>query len=118
MSETSGEGQEAGPTVAEVAERQNSLEAKVDLILDKLGGKEGQAHAAAQQHTEKRLDESSTIAEQVRKQIADQKAAEAADAEKRGQADRLAAVEARVSGMAEAPPEAPQRRIEKILGWR
>jgi hypothetical protein len=118
MSETSGEGQEAGPTVAEVAARQDGLEAKVDKILEVLGKGEGQARAAAQQHTEDRLDRPSTIAEQVRAQLEEAKAREAADAEKRGQADRLAAVEARVSGMAEAPPEAPQRRIEKFLGWR
>jgi septal ring factor EnvC (AmiA/AmiB activator) len=118
VSET-GEGQqETGPTVAEVAARQDGLEAKVDKILEVLGKGEGQAHTAAQQHTEDRLDRPSTIAEQVRAQLEEAKAREAADAEKRGQADRLAAVEARVSGMAEAPPEPPQRRIEKFLGWR
>jgi len=114
MSETATE-QDAGPTVAEVAERQNSLEAKVDKILDVLGSKKDDAHAAAEQHTEDRLDRPSTIAEQVRQQLEEEKAREAADAEKRGDKERLAAVEAKVTGMAEATPESPVRRVERFM---
>jgi len=108
----------AAPSNTELAGRIDGIETKLDTLIDKLSGKEGQAHAAAEQHTEDRLDRPSTIAEQIREQLAEAKAREAADAEKRGQAERLAAVEQRVTDMAEKTPEAPQRRIEKILGWR
>ena len=105
-------------SLQEQDERIGRLEAGIDKILDVLGKGEGKAHEQAQQHTEDRLDRPSTIAEQIREQLAEAKARETADAEKRGQAERLAAVEQRVTDMAEKTPEAPQRRIEKILGWR
>ena len=105
-------------SLQEQDERIGRLEAGIDKILDVLGKGEGKAHEQAQQHTEDRLDRPSTIAEQIREQLAEAKAREAADAEKRGQAERLAAVEQKVTDMAEKTPEAPQRRIEKILGWR
>ena len=108
----------AAPSNTELAGRIDGLESKLDVLIDKLSGKEDQAHAAAEKHTEDRLDRPSTIAEQIREQLAEAKAREAADAEKRGHADRLAAVEQKLEGMAEKTPEAPQRRIEKILGWR
>jgi hypothetical protein len=118
VSETTTETAETGPTPAETAARVDALDAKVDKILEVLSGKKDDAHAAAQEHTEERLDRPTTIAEQVRQQLADEKAREAADAEKRGSAERLAAVEAKVTGMAERTPEAPVRRVEKWLGWR
>lgn len=107
----------AGPTNAELETRVSGVESKLDLILDKLGGAKDQAHAAAEAHTEERLDRPTSIAEQVRAQLAKERAEAAADADKRGTADRLAAVEAKIN-MAEQVPEPPQRRIEKILGWR
>ena len=119
MSDTDTETTEtAAPSNTELAGRIDGLESKLDVLIDKLSGKEDQAHAAAEKHTEERLDRPTTIAEQIREQLAEAKAAEAAEAEKRGHADRLAAVEQKLEGMAEKTPEAPQRRIEKILGWR
>jgi uncharacterized protein YukE len=117
-SETTGTETDTAPSTAELAGRIDGIESKLDLLIDKIGGKKDEAHAAAQQHTEDRLDRPSSIAEEIRAQIAAAKAAEAADAEKRGQADRLAAVEAAVTGMAEKAPEAPLRRVEKLMGWR
>jgi len=105
-------------SLQEQDERISHLEQAIDRILEVLGKGEGKAHQRAEEHTEDRLDRPSTIAEQIREQLAEAKAREAADAEKRGQAERLAAVEQRVTDMAEKTPEAPQRRIEKILGWR
>jgi hypothetical protein len=106
------------PSTAELSGRIDGIESKLDLLIDKLGGKKDEAHNAAQQHTQDRLERPSNVAEEFRRQYAEQKAAEAADAEKRGQADRLAAVEAAVTGMIEHAPEPPQRRIEKMMGWR
>jgi hypothetical protein len=106
------------PSTAELSGRIDGIESKLDLLIDKLGGKKDEAHDAAEQHTQDRLDRPSSIAEEIRAQLAAAKATEAADAEKRGQADRLAAVEAAVTGMTEHAPEPPQRRIEKMMGWR
>jgi len=64
------------------------------------------------------LDRPSTIADEIRQQLEAQRAADAETAEKRGQADRLAAVEDRLKGMTEQAPQPPERRIEKFLGWR
>ena len=107
-----------GPTTAELDAKVNALDSKLDRIIDMFGGAEGKAHDAAQQHTEDRLDRPSSIADEIRAQLAEQRARETADAEKRGAADRLAAVEAAVTGMAEKTPEAPLRRVEKVMGWR
>ena len=110
--------EDTGPTTAELAARIDAQDSKLDTILDKLGGITGQAHAAAQQHTEDRLDRPSTIAEEIRAQLEAQRTADEAAAEKRGSAERLAAMEERLAGMQEKIPETPPRRVEKILGWR
>jgi hypothetical protein len=106
------------PSTTELSGRIDAVESKLDLILDKLGGKKDEAHAAAEQHTEERLDRPSTIAEEIRAQLAKRDAEAAKAASERDQADRLAAIEARVTGMTEQVPEAPQRRVEKLMGWR
>jgi uncharacterized protein YukE len=116
--ETETETTETAPSNAELDAKVTALDGKIDKIIDMFSGKEGQARAAAQQRTEDRLDRPATVAEEIRQQLADAKAAEAADAEKRGSADRLAALEAKVTGMTEQTPEAPVRRVEKFLGWR
>ena len=110
--------QDTGPSNAELAGRVDGLESKLDLVLEKLGGVRSDAHAAAQQHTEERLDRPSTIAEEIRAQLDAQRAADADAASKQSSADRLAAVEERLSGMQEKTPETPPRRVEKIFGWR
>ena len=109
---------ETGPTVAEVAERQDRLESKVDMILDKLGGARDTAHEHAQQHTEERLDRPTSIADEIRQQLAAQRAKDEADAAGRDTADRLGRMEVSVAELTEKVPEPPQRRIEKIMGWR
>jgi hypothetical protein len=106
---------EAEASTAELAGRMDGIESKLDALIDKLSGRKDQAHAAAEQHTEERLDRPSTIAEEIRAQLEAQRAAEAADAEKRSHADRLAAVEEKVTGMTEKTPETPPRRIERLL---
>jgi hypothetical protein len=116
--ETTETGETGEPSTRELAGRIDGINAKLDALIDKLGSKSAGAHAAAEQHTEDRLDRPTTIADQIRQQLEEQRAADAETAEKRGQADRLAAVEQRLAGMAEATPAPPERRIEKILGWR
>ena len=102
--------EDTGPSNAELAGRVDGLESKLDLVLEKLGGVTSGAHAAAQQP--------STIAEEIRAQLDAQRAADAEADAKKSSADRLAAVEERLSGMQEKTPETPPRRVEKIFGWR
>jgi uncharacterized protein YukE len=113
--ETAEAGAESAPSNAELAGRVDALDSKLDRIIDMFSGKKDQAHAAAQEHTEERLDRPSTIAEEIRAQLEAQRKAEAADAEKRSHADRLAAVEEKVTGMTEKTPETPPRRIERMM---
>jgi hypothetical protein len=108
----------AEPSTAELSGRIDGIESKLDLLIDKLGGKKDEAHDAAEQHTEERLDRPSTIAEEIRAQLAKRDADAAKAASEQSHADRLAAVESAVTGMAEQVPEAPQRWIEKRMGWR
>lgn len=105
---------ETGPTTAELAERQDKLDGKLDQILAVLGkqpatGKEPAADAK---------EPPTSVAEEIRAQLderdrkaaADKNAADA-DAWRKGVDEKLA-------GMAEQSPEPPVRRIEKIMGWR
>ena len=110
--------EDTAPSNAELARRVDAQDSKLDMILDKLGGAKDQAHDAAQQHTEDRLDRPSNIAEEIRQQLADQRAQADADAAKNADADWRKSVDERLAGMAEKTPEAPLRRVEKIMGWR
>jgi len=74
---------------------------------------EGTAHAAAQQHTESRLDRSSTIQATVQAELDKLKAKE--DSEKK-EAD----LQAKLAELTEATAEkAPieRRRVHKLMGW-
>lgn len=75
------------------------------------------SHQQAQQHTERRLDRASTVAEQVQavldqreRQAAEQQAADAKRAEEESLKERLARLE-------ERPPAPPRLRRTRILGW-
>ena len=110
--------EDAAPTTAELAGRVDALDSKLDMILDKISGTTSTAHDAAQQHTEDRLDRPSTIADEIRQQLAQRDAEAAAAAEKQGVTAKLADLEAKVTGMGEHRPGAPVRRVEKLWGWR
>ena len=112
------ETEESAPTTAELDAKVNALDSKLDRIIDMFGGAEGKAHDAAQQHTEERLDRPSTVAEEIRAQLAEQRAREQADAKGREDADWRRSVDERISGMAENVPETPVRWIENKMGWR
>jgi hypothetical protein len=90
----------------------------LDEIRAALTGGEHQAHAAAQKHEERKLDQPTTVADEIRAQLEERDRRQAAADEGKAAADRLAAVETSVREMAEKPPEAPIRRIERVFGWR
>lgn len=110
--------EDTAPGNAELAARVDGLASKIDTILDKLGGAETAAHDAAEKHTEERLDRPTGVAEEIRAQLAARDQADAAARRDKDDAEWRASVDGRLAGMAEHTPEAPVRRVEKILGWR
>lgn len=112
----------AEPTVAELATRQDRLEGKVDQVIGLLQGGERKAHAAAAQHEEDKLDRPTDVADEVRRQIEERDraaaAAAAADSAAAAQQTWRQGVDKSLAALAEKPPEAPVRRVEKFLGWR
>lgn len=106
---TDGQGE---PTPAELDARITALDGKLDTIIDRLSG---QAPAAGDGAA---ADRPADLAAEIRRQLADQRAAEQADADRKGAADRLAAVEQRVKDMTEQAPESVVRRVENVMGWR
>lgn len=110
-------GQEAGPLedrVDALETGQESLSGKVDQILGLLQGK-GKPHATAQQATETRLEASSTIADEVARELARAREKEDREARERGQAGELAAVKEQLAAMSEKPPRPPVRRVTRLM---
>jgi hypothetical protein len=111
-------GEAAAPSNAELAARVDGLAGQLDIILDKLGGAETKAHDAAQQHTEDRLDRPTSMAEEIRAQLAERDKADAAAKQAKDDADWRASVDGRLAGMAEHAPEPPARKIERVMWGR
>ena len=109
---------DAAPSNAELDAKVTALDSKIDTILAKLGGARDQAHGAAQRHTEDRLDRPSNIADEIRAQLDAQRAKDEAAARGQADADWRKGVDEKLSGMAEQAPEAPLRRVERMMGWR
>ncbi len=118
-----GQGQgPAEPTVAQLAERQERVEGKLDQVIGLLQGGEHKAHAAAAAHEQDKLNRPSDTADEVRRQLEERDRAAKAKAD----ADQAAAtadswkqgIETSLAELKEKPPEAPARRVEKFLGWR
>jgi len=116
--ETDTETGESAPSNAELAGRVDQLDSKLDRIIDLFGQRKDSVHEHAEQHTQERLDRPSTVAEEIRTQLAEARAKDQAAADKAAAEGRLGAVEANVAELREKKPEAPLRRVEKIMGWR
>jgi len=117
--ETETETAEAGaPTNAELDQRITSLDSKIEMILSKLGGARDQAHEHAAEHTAERLDRPSSIADEIRQQLAAQRAQDESDAAGKADQELRQGVDTTLAGLSEKIPEPPQRRIEKVMGWR
>jgi hypothetical protein len=100
----------AAPSVAELAERQERTEGKLDQLLDIVKGIPGKAHPAAQDATEARLDAPGNVAAQVQ-----------AELDRRAKAEDTAAtvgsLKETVAKLTEVTPADPPRRIHRIMGW-
>jgi hypothetical protein len=103
------------PSNADLVSRVDGIESRLDTIMSMLGGAEHGARDAAQQQTESRLDRPSSVADEIRRQLDEQRAADNAAEAARTHSERLATVESRLEGMSEVTPEPPQRRVEKIM---
>ena len=91
-----------------IAERQDRIETKLDQLLSG-------AHDKAEKHEEDKLDRPTTIAEQVRAELAraeQEKAAEQKEAEKQAEQETIAQ---RLARLEESPPVQPQPRRQRIM---
>lgn len=109
---------ESAPSTAELASRVDQLDSKLDRIIDLFGAKKDEAHGAAEQHTEERLDRPSNMAEEIRRQLAEARSADEAAAAGQADQDWRKNVSETLAGLTEKQPEPPQRRVEKLMGWR
>jgi cell division septation protein DedD len=103
--------EDQGPTVAELAERQDRTEGKLDQILEALKGTAGALHKPAQQATEARLDAPGNVAAEVQAELDRRdKATRAADTEA-----KVGTLSETVAKLAEKTPEAPVRRVTRWM---
>lgn len=103
---------------AEVKTEQDRQRGMLEQVLGKLGGAGHQAHAAAQQHEQDKLNRPTDVADEVRRQFAERDQAAAADQAQTADKDWRAGVDQSLAELREKPPEAPVRRVERLLGWR
>ena len=105
-------------TAAPEADRIGALESKVDKIITRLGelvrgtGPAAGAHATAAKVTDARL-EPQTVEEQVAAALA----AKDRQAKEEALHADVASLKETTANLAETPPEPPQRRVEKVMGW-
>ncbi len=99
------------------AERLTAVEHAVDRVEQLVSQLVPTSHAAAQERTEQRLDRGSSVAEQVRAELArareDDAAAAAADSER----DERRQVQTRLARLEERPPAPPRLARTRLLGW-
>ena len=99
------------------AERLTAVEHAVDRVEQLVSQLVPTSHAAAQERTEQRLDRGSSVAEQVRAELArareDDAAAAAADSER----DEWRQVQTRLARLEERPPAPPRLARTRLLGW-
>ena len=112
MSEQQPEETEASPATGDLDHRVDSLESKVDRILGLLGGSDSKPE---QPETPQ---QPGNIADEIRQQLDERDRKAKSEAEAQASTDRLGALEAKVSELAEKPPESMPRRVEKLMGWR
>jgi hypothetical protein len=106
------------PSTEELSAKVDGLDAKLDALIERFGSAERGARDAAGQRTEDRLNRPTTVAEEIRQQLAEAKAQAAKEDAEKGTADRLAATEAKLAELSEKPPEAPVGRVARALFGR
>ena len=100
--------------MADENERIQSLDSLSDR-LDRIETLLSEQHPKAEKHEEDKLDRPTTIAEQVRAELAraeQEKAAEQKEAEKQAEQETIAQ---RLAKLEESPPVQPQPRRQRIM---
>jgi hypothetical protein len=101
--------------VGQLETGQQSLSQKVDQILGIVSGSSGGDGGGGGQDPP---GQPGSIAEEIRVQLDDRDARNAAAADEQAKTDRLGALETKVAELAEKPPAPVPRRVEKFMGWR
>ena len=99
------------------AERLTAVENAVERIESAVSQLVPASHADAQARTERRLDRGSSVAEQVRAELARVKDEDAAAAAADGERDEQRQVQARLARLEERPPAPPRLARTRLLGW-
>jgi hypothetical protein len=102
--------------VGQLETGQQSLTAKVDQILGIVSGSSNDAGGGGGDQDPP--GQPGSIAEEIRVQLDDRDAKNAAAADDAAKTDRLGALETKVAELAEKPPAPMPRRVEKFMGWR
>ena len=108
---------ESAPSNAELDAKVDTLADKLDQLVAMFGRDRDKAHGAAQAHTEDRLSEPTTAADEIRRQLDERD--RASEAKKAGEAEQewRRGVDQTLSELTEKAPEPPRRKIESIMGW-
>src|SRR5262245_30054063 len=98
----------------ELATRVDDLAEKVDRLAEMVAKILPGSHAAAQSRTEAKLDQASSVEEQVRAELA---RAEAERQKSQAETAEKDDVKSRLAKLEEKPPAQPTPRRTKLLGW-
>jgi hypothetical protein len=103
-------------SIDSLAERQNRVEGKLDQLLNMVtGGGKLVSHGQAQQDTEDRLDRPSSVAEQVRAELAkaeQDRASRSAAEDEKAEREQM---KADLAALREKPPAPPQPRRQRVM---
>lgn len=114
------DGKDAGGTletrVGALESGQETMSGKLDQVLSMLGG--GGKEPAGQPAQQGGGQPEDGIAMEIRKQLDERNAKAAADEEKASTAREVDSLKQQVQQLSERKPEAPVRRVEKLMGWR
>jgi hypothetical protein len=94
---------------------QSRISAKIDEILGLVSGKAAKVHKAAEQHEETKLGRPSTIAEQVRAELAEAEQDKAAKDAAQQQQTEQQQIREQIAKLTEAKPVQPQPRRQRVM---
>jgi uncharacterized protein YceH (UPF0502 family) len=103
--------EETPPASGDLDSRVGRLETMISELKDAITGGGGQGSETAPEPP-------ANVAEEIRRQIEERDAREAARAADQAKTDRLGALETKVAELTEKPPEPMPRKVERIMGWR
>ena len=115
MSENADAAEGNAPSNAELDGRITALDSKLDKVLDVLGQSESRAHERAHDHINDKLNRPTTIADEIRRQLEEQRAADKMRSDADNAADWRKGVNETLAGLTEQTPEPPVRKVERFM---